>query len=120
MSEEVKNVHREPHPFVGTVHMANFVGRTIAFVGKIDRVNENELIMQQSNQTQEKTDVKVIRYRNDLGLAVGQIVEVRGIVNKDKSISFGEFTAYDAEFDLGAYESMLDYYHGMCKELCCK
>lgn len=47
-SEEVKNVHREPHPFVGTSHMVNFVGRTIAFVGKIERVLDNELIMQQA------------------------------------------------------------------------
>ena len=65
-------------------------------------------------------DVKIMRYRNDLGLSVGQIVEVRGIVNKDSSISFGEFTPYDNEFDLAAFESMLEYYHGMCKELCQK
>ena len=45
MTEEVKNVHREPHPFVGTNHMENFVGRTIAFVGRIDRVTENEIFM---------------------------------------------------------------------------
>ena len=49
MTEEVKNVHREPHPFVGTAHMKNFIGRTIAFVGKIERVGEGELMMQQSN-----------------------------------------------------------------------
>ena len=48
------------------------------------------------------------------------MVEIRGIVNKDGTISFGEFTLYDHEFDLAAYESMLDYYHGMCKELCVK
>jgi len=47
-SEEVKNVHREPHPFVGTSHMVNFVGRTIAFVGKIERILDNELIMHQA------------------------------------------------------------------------
>ena len=44
-AEEVKNVHREPHPFVGVPHMLNFVGRTIAFVGKIDRIEEGSLIM---------------------------------------------------------------------------
>ena len=44
--------------------------------------------------------MRVIRYRNELGLTAGQIVEVRGIVNKDQSISFGEHTAYDADFDL--------------------
>ena len=45
MTEEVKNVHREPHPFVGVPHMMSFVGRTIAFVGKIDRIEEGCLIM---------------------------------------------------------------------------
>ena len=64
--------------------------------------------------------MKVIRYKNELSLAQGQVIEVRGIVNKDNSISFGEHTPYDAEFDLVAYESMLEYYHGMCKELTTK
>ena len=54
-------------------------------------------------------------------------VEVRGIVNKDGSISFGEYTQYDNEFgnfdktnvaDLTTYEQMLEYYHGMCRDLC--
>ena len=59
------------------------------------------------------------------------IVEVRGIVNKDGTISYGEFTQYDNEFgksnalvkicvDLGTHEHMLEYYHGMCKDLCIK
>jgi len=45
MSEEVKAVHREPHPFVGLQHMNQFVGRTVAFVGKVDRVEDNTLYM---------------------------------------------------------------------------
>ena len=64
--------------------------------------------------------MKIIRYRNDLGLTAGMVVEIRGIVNKDRTISFGEHTVYDADFDMGAFEGMLDYYHGMCKELCVK
>ena len=79
MSEEVKNVHREPHPFVGTAHMNGFIGRTIAFVGRIERVGDNELAITQGNDT----STRVIRYKNDLGLQVGNVVEVRGIVNKD-------------------------------------
>ena len=35
---------------------------------------------------------------------VGNVVEVRGIVNKDNSISFGESSKYDTEFDLQAFE----------------
>ena len=65
-------------------------------------------------------EVKIIRYKNDNKLSTGCMVEIRGIVNKDGTISFGEYTLYDHEFDLQAYENMLDYYHGMCKELCVK
>ena len=119
MTEEVKNVHREPHPFVGTVDLNQFVGRTIAFVGRIERVSDNELHMVQRVDGS-APPTKVIRYKNELGLAQGQVVEVRGIVNKDESVSFGEHTLYDAEFDLTTYCMMLEYYHGMCKELCCK
>ena len=49
MTEEVKNVHREPHPFVGYNHLPNFVGRPIAFVGKIERVADSELYMHQND-----------------------------------------------------------------------
>ena len=116
MTEEVKNVHREPHPFVSTQHMHNFVGRTVAFVGKVSSVDDGSLNM----LTHQGDEVKVLRYKNEIGLSAGQMVEIRGIVNKDKTISFGEHTPYDAEFDLQIYEQMLEYYHGMCKELSVK
>jgi len=45
MTEEIKNVHREPHPFVGIPHLLGFVGKTIAFVGRIDKVEEGSLVM---------------------------------------------------------------------------
>lgn len=45
MSEDVKAVHREPHPFVGITNLLQFVGKTVAFVGKIDRVEDNTLFM---------------------------------------------------------------------------
>ena len=45
MSEEVKAVHREPHPFVGQSHIMQFMGKTVAFVGKVDRVEEGVLYM---------------------------------------------------------------------------
>lgn len=34
---DVKAVHREPHPFVSKNQLSNFVSKTIAFVGKVDR-----------------------------------------------------------------------------------
>ena len=46
--------------------------------------------------------------------------ECRGIVNADKTLSFGELTKYDAGFDLDSYEQMLTFYHGSCKSLCVK
>ena len=45
MSEEVKNVHREPHPFVGITHIADFIGKTVAFVGKVEKVQDGILYM---------------------------------------------------------------------------
>ena len=45
MSEEVKAVHREPHPFVGVQNLSQFVGRTVAFVGKVDRFDDGTLFM---------------------------------------------------------------------------
>ena len=45
MAEEVKAVHREPHPFIGIEQIMNFVGRPVAFVGKIDRFEDNNMFM---------------------------------------------------------------------------
>ena len=65
--------------------------------------------------------MRVIKFRGDeTELEQGMTYEVRGIANKDNSISFGELTKYDAGFDLEAYEQMLYFYHGMCKPLCVK
>ena len=42
-------------------------------------------------------EVKIIKFRGDPSKMSGTI-EVRGIVNKDGTMSFGEFTQYDNEF----------------------
>ena len=55
MSEEIKNVHREPHPVVGVPHLMGFVGKTIAFVGRIDRIDEGALQMK-TNEGKSRTD----------------------------------------------------------------
>ena len=115
--EDVKQVHREPHPFCGKDHLTHFVGKTIAFVGKVDSVEDSTLKM----TTGDGSEVKIIKFKGDPSLMrTGAVMEIRGIVNKDSTISYGEFTQYDNEFDLTTYESMLGYYHGMCKELCVK
>lgn len=41
-------------------------------------------------------EVKVIKFRGDRSMSGN--VEIRGIVNKDGTISYGEFTQYDNEF----------------------
>lgn len=41
-------------------------------------------------------EVKVIKFRGDKSMSGN--VEIRGIVNKDGTISYGEFTQYDNEF----------------------
>jgi hypothetical protein len=45
MAEEVKQVHREPHPFIGINNIMNFIGRPVAFVGRVDRFEDNTLYM---------------------------------------------------------------------------
>ena len=116
-SEDVKQVHREPHPFVSKDQIAVFVGKTIAFVGRVDRIEESTLLMKTADDTQ----VKIIKFKGDPEkFKSGSVMEIRGIVNKDSTISFGEHTQYDNEVDLGTYEHMLGYYHGMCRDLCVK
>ena len=116
-NEDVKQVHREPHPFVGKDQIPSFVGKTIAFVGKVDRVEDSILYM----KTADDTVIKIIKYKGDADkMRPNSIMEIRGIVNKDSTISYGEFTPYDSEFDLATYEHMLGYYHGMCRDLCVK
>ena len=113
--EDVKQVHREPHPFCGKDHLPSFVGKTIAFVGRVDRVEDSVLWLKTADESQ----VKIIKFKGDPSqMRSGAVMEIRGIVNKDATISYGEFTPYDTEFDLGTYESMLGYYHGMCRDLC--
>ena len=64
-------------------------------------------------------EVKIIKFKGDANrMEVGAMMEIRGIVNKDMTISFGEYTRYDNEFDLATFEIMTGYYHGMCKDLC--
>ena len=48
MAEEVKAVHKEPHPFISLLQIGNFVGRPVAFVGKVDRFEENTMVMRTS------------------------------------------------------------------------
>ena len=45
MAEEVKAVHREPHPFIGVQHVMQFVGKPVAFVGRVDRFEDNTMYM---------------------------------------------------------------------------
>ena len=49
MSEEVKAVHREQHPFIGVKQVNHFVGRPVAFVGKIDRFEDHTMFMKSSD-----------------------------------------------------------------------
>ena len=48
----------------------------------------------------------------------GCAVEVRGVATGESELQFGDLNRFDGDFDMGSYEQMLDYYHGMCKHLC--
>ena len=85
VDKEVKNVHREPHPFVGMTHLGGFVGKTIAFVGRVAEIKDQQLIM--------SSGATIIRFKGEASLfPANSVIEVRGIVNKDGTISFGEYT----------------------------
>ena len=43
---EIKNVHREPHPFIGVPHIPQFTGKTIAFVGRISELDSTTMTME--------------------------------------------------------------------------
>ena len=77
--------------------MPNFVGKPVAFVGKVNRIEDTEIFM----KTADESEVKVIKFRGDRNqIEDGSYLEVRGIVNKDYSLSFGQTTAYDNDFNL--------------------
>ena len=78
--EDVKQVHREPHPFTGKDQIVAFVGKTIAFVGRVDRVEDTCLFM----KTADESPIKIIKFKGDPEkMRSGAIMEIRGIVNKD-------------------------------------
>ena len=49
---------------------------------------------------------------------VGNSVEVRGTVKSDTELQLTDLNRFEGDFDMGTYEQMLDYYHGMCNHLC--
>lgn len=49
---------------------------------------------------------------------VGNSVEVRGLVKGDTELQYSDLNRFEGDFDMGSYEQMLDYYHGMCTHLC--
>ena len=46
---DVKQVHREPHPFVSKDQLMNFTGKTVAFVGKVESVQDSTIMMKTSD-----------------------------------------------------------------------
>ena len=55
-------------------------------------------------------EVKVIGYhRSDIELVEGVIIEVRGIVNQDHTIKYGDCSLYEGDFDFAAHENMLKF-----------
>ena len=50
MAEEVKQVYREPLPFIGVQQIMNFVGKPVGFVGRIDRFEEKHYVYEDSRR----------------------------------------------------------------------
>ena len=133
----------DPHPYISTAHLAQFVGRPVAFVGRVKRVFDGQIVLIHSDAGKCSPlimddqvlaemayrkpstefclgkEVKVIGYhRSDIELVEGVVIEVRGIVNQDHTIKFGDLSLYEGDFDFAAHENMLKFLHGICKSLC--
>ena len=48
-TEDVKQVHREPHPFVSKVQLSAFVGKPVAFVARVGTIDDSVLYMKTSD-----------------------------------------------------------------------
>ena len=75
------------------------------------------------NSTHVDREVTVTRYEphgEDVSQHIqsGNSVEVRGLAKSASEIQFSDLTRFEGDFDMGTYEQMLDYYHGMCNHLC--
>jgi hypothetical protein len=66
--EDVKAVHREPHPFIGLAHIPHFFGKPVAFVGKVDRVEENTLYLKtaEGKYNQNKRKLSIFLQMNNI------------------------------------------------------
>ena len=64
-------------------------------------------------------EISVVGFRQDEDqvIASGNSVEVRGTVASDSQLTYSDLNRFDGDFDMGAYEQMLEYYHGICKHL---
>lgn len=50
-------------------------------------------------------------------IAAGNSVEVRGVVGTGNQLTYSDLNRFEGDFDMGTYEQMLEYYHGLCKHL---
>ena len=64
-------------------------------------------------------EIQVVNYsRQDTSINSGNSVEVRGVVDGKSRLQFSDLNRFEGDFDMGSYEQMLEYYHGICKHLC--
>ena len=99
---------RMPHPFVNAARVKDYVGRPVALLGKVEKVETNQFSLKTSdgkcidwvtlNTTCVEETVQVVQFDlkstvgEDKALNVGQTVEVRGTVNQNQSLSFEDMT----------------------------
>ena len=97
--------HQSPSQLAFPLPVSSRASRLISFVEFTDR------------------EVTVTRYEpaeedNNQRVQVGNSVEVRGLVKNDTELQYSDLNRFEGDFDMGSYEQMLDYYHGMCTHLC--
>ena len=83
------------HPFVNAARVKDFIGKPVALLGKVEKVEANQFSL---TTTDEKT-VNIVKFREDAkALVAGQTVEVRGIANSADTLSFEDLTQFEGDF----------------------
>lgn len=60
--------------------------------------------------------MKVVNYTGDS--TIDGFVEVRGVLNPNNTITYQSHTKFNTEFEIEQFEEMVDYFQGMCRNLC--
>ena len=95
MVDRSRSMQKETHPLVSADYLSRFVGRLVAIVGRVAKPEMNGILTLEFSSGSQVRILKFKTLGGERPPAMGSIIEVRGFVNKDMSVTFGEMTEYD-------------------------